>query len=255
MERFPDATILRYPAIAEEDEKNRRKGEALFPEHKSLAFLMQQKRAMTQASWESEYQQRPVVGGGGVIPIEKLRILPFLDKNQIKRTVRYVDKAAGEEGSDGAYTACVLMHMMQDKSFVIGHIARGRWGVLEREKKIKMLVDADRKLFRNYEVVIEQEPGSGGKESAQATIRNLAGARAFADKVTGSKELRAEPFVAQCQNDNVRLVAGDWVHTFYDECEAWPASKYKDQVDACAGAFNWLTSKPNYDFSYSGFRS
>ncbi|MET0538353.1 MAG: hypothetical protein ABWZ64_10430, partial [Xanthobacteraceae bacterium] len=32
IERVPDAKVFRYPAIAEEDEKNRRKGEALFPE-------------------------------------------------------------------------------------------------------------------------------------------------------------------------------------------------------------------------------
>jgi hypothetical protein len=41
IERFPDAKILRYPAIAEEDEKNRSEGEPLFPQHKSLPFLME----------------------------------------------------------------------------------------------------------------------------------------------------------------------------------------------------------------------
>ena len=45
IERFPGAKILRYPAIAEEDEKNRLKGEALFPEHKSLPFLMERREA------------------------------------------------------------------------------------------------------------------------------------------------------------------------------------------------------------------
>ena len=72
IERFPDAKIFRYPAIAEEDEKNRSKGEALFPEHKSLSFLLERKKAMTQASWESEYQQNPIVVGGGIFPIEKI---------------------------------------------------------------------------------------------------------------------------------------------------------------------------------------
>ena len=35
IEAFPDMKIFRYSAIAEEDERNRSKGEALFPEHKS----------------------------------------------------------------------------------------------------------------------------------------------------------------------------------------------------------------------------
>jgi hypothetical protein len=59
-----------------------------------------------------------------------------------------------------------------------------------------------------------------------------AGKRVFADRVTGSKETRAEPFVAQVQNDNVRLIAGDWCMDFLDECESWPAAARKDQVDA-----------------------
>ena len=47
-----------------------------------------------------------------------------------------------------------------------------------------------------YEVGVEQEPGSGGKESAESTIRNLRGFKVYADKVTGSKEIRAEPDLA-----------------------------------------------------------
>jgi hypothetical protein len=35
-----------------------------------------------------------------------------------------------------------------------------------------------------YEIGVEREPGSGGKESAEATMRNLAGHKVFADKVT-----------------------------------------------------------------------
>src|SRR5262249_32360143 len=159
---------------------------------------------------------------------------------------RYVDKA-GTEGGTGAFTACVLMHQMYDGSYIISHIARGHWGALEREQKIKALADADSKLFSNYEVGVEQEPGSGGKESAEATVRNLAGKRVFVDRVTGSKEVRAEPWVAQVQNDNVRLVAGDWVFPFLSECEAWPASTHKDQVDGAAGSFNRLASRPVYD--------
>jgi hypothetical protein len=96
LERFPETKVLRYPAIAEVDEEHRRKGEALFPEHKSLQFLLEHKRAMTQASWESEYQQNPIISGGGVIPIEKLRVVRYFNKNEIKRSVRYIDKAATE---------------------------------------------------------------------------------------------------------------------------------------------------------------
>jgi hypothetical protein len=71
--------------------------------------------------------------------------------------------------------------------------------------------------------------------------------------VTGSKEVRAEPFVAQCQNDNVRLVAGDFTMPFIEEAEVFPAGKFKDQIDAAAGAFNKLTAGYGYDTTYAAW--
>jgi predicted phage terminase large subunit-like protein len=251
IDRFKGIRLLRYPAIAEKDTQYRKAGDPLFPELKPLDFLEEQRKILSDASWQALFQQHPIVIGGGVIPIEKLRVLPFFDRNQVQHSVRFIDKASTQDG--GAWTACVLMHRMLDKSYVISHMARGRWGALQREQKIKILVEADARLYSNYEVGIEQEPGSAGKESAEATIRNLAGKRVFADRVTGSKETRAEPFVAQCQNDNVRLVAGDWVPALLDEAGAWPASRYKDQIDACSGAFNRLTQGYGYDTSYAAF--
>jgi predicted phage terminase large subunit-like protein len=247
IERFLEAEILRYPAIAEEDEKNRCKGEALFPQHKSLQFLMEHRALMTQAGWESEYQQNPIVVGGGIFPIEKLKTLPMLDRDKISRSVRYVDKAGTEGG--GAWTAMVLMHKMRDGSYVIEHAMRGQWSALEREEKIKFCAKHDSAKLKPgaYEIGVEQEPGSGGKESAEATIRNLAGYKVFADKVTGSKEVRAEPLAAQVQGGNVYLVAGVWQTDLLDEMESFPSGKYRDQVDACSGAFNRLALGPSYN--------
>jgi predicted phage terminase large subunit-like protein len=247
IERFPDARILRYPAIAEEDEKNRRKGEALFPEYKSLPFLMERRAMMTQAGWESEYEQNPIVVGGGIFPIEKLVTLQFLDRTKIRRTVRYWDKGGSQD--TGSYTAGVLMHKMLDETYVIEHVVRGQWSALEREEKIKTWAKTDKTNSKPgaYEVVVEQEPGSGGKESAEATIRNLAGYKVHADRVTGSKEVRAEPFAAQVQGGNVGICAGTWQCALLDELESFPSGKCRDQVDACSGAFNRLALGPRYD--------
>ena len=120
----------------------------------------------------------------------------------------------------------------------------------EREKRIKAYTEADQRAHTNFSVWIEQEPGSGGKESAENTLRNLAGWRCYADRVTGSKRVRAEPFIAQVQGGNVWLLAGQWVQAFLDECEMWPKGKFNDQVDAAAGAFNKLTTSW-FDTSYS----
>jgi predicted phage terminase large subunit-like protein len=243
----------RFPAIAEVDDEFRKKGEALFPQLKSLDFLEQRKKLYTQASWQSLYQCSPIQAGGGMFPVEKLTTLDFFDRNRIVRSVRYVDKAGTEAG--GAYTAMVLMHYLKDKTYVIEHVVRGQWAALEREQKIKHWATLDRKNCRPgaYEVVIEQEPGSGGKESVEATIRNLAGFKVAQDKVTGSKEVRADPFAAQVQGGNVKLVAGEWHYNFLDELQSFPYGKYRDQTDAAAGAFNRLTIGPTYSLWSGAF--
>jgi predicted phage terminase large subunit-like protein len=249
IERFPEAKILRYSAIAEEDERNRRKGEALFPEHKGLPLLMERRAAMTEASWESVYQQNPIPMGGGMFPIEKFTIVPALNPGEIKRSVRYWDKAGTADG--GAFTVGVLMHWLHDGRYVVGDVRRGQWSALEREKVIKSTAEIDKQAFPRHFIWVEQEPGSSGVESAEATIRMLAGWKVRADRVTGNKADRAQPYAAQVQGGNVLLLAGAWNRAFLDEHETFPAGKFKDQVDAASGAFNKVTSRWTYDTSLS----
>jgi predicted phage terminase large subunit-like protein len=256
IERFPETKILRYQAVADADDwsvrKGRRKaGEALFKELKPLEFLQERRKLSTTASWESLYQQSPIIAGGGVFPIERFRIVQSVDRSNVKKSVRYIDKAGTAEG--GAYTAFVLMHMMRDGTYVIEDVRRGQWSALEREKRLLQTAQSDSAFCQPYSVYIEQEPGSGGKESAEASVRMLKGFRAYADKVTGAKEVRAEPYAAQVQGGNVALLAGVWNTDFLDEHEVWPNGKFKDQVDAASGAFNKLATASSYDSTYAGW--
>lgn len=247
--QFPEAKVLRYPALAEDDDiLGRLPGEPLFPEHKSLEFLMERKRAFTRSSWESLYQQNPIVIGGGIFPIEQFQVTNHIPYTDVKKSVRYWDKAGTEGG--GAYTAGVLLHSMKDGRYIVNDVRRGQWSALEREKRIKQTSISDAAYCKNYEVWIEQEPGSGGKESAENTVRMLAGFSVYPDKVSKDKGSRADPYAAQVQNGNVLIRAGEWNRDFLDEHEHFPNGKYKDQVDAAAGAFNKL-AKVGYDSSLS----
>lgn len=264
--KFPETEVLSYKAIAVTTDSTgrpvptdwsvregyRKNGEPLFPQFKSLSFLNERRKVLTQASWESQYQQSPFVAGGGILPIEKLRVVPYWSpstQNDIMASVRYWDKA-GTISDEASYTAGVLMHKMKDGRFVISHVVHGQWMSLDRENHIKAWAERDKTLYRNYSIGIEQEPGSGGKESAENTVRNLAGYTVFIDKVTGSKEVRADPFAAQVQGGNVWLVAGDWVVDYIEEAEVWPQGR-NDQIDASAGAFNRLVGKHSFDTSFS----
>ena len=237
-----DSTIelVRYPAIAdstcelmESDPREPGSNEPLFPELKSYDFLMQQKARRTEASWQSLFQQNPVVIGGDMFPVDRFNIVEHGPQaKDVLRRVRYWDKAGTDGG--GKRTAGVQMTRTKDGRYYIEDVVKGQWSALDRESRIKQTASVD---GYNVSVWVEQEPGSGGKESAESTIRNLAGFKVLADKVTGDKETRAEPYAAQVQGGNIYLVRGQWNRDFISEHEAFPNGHFKDQVDAAAGAF------------------
>jgi predicted phage terminase large subunit-like protein len=249
LDRFPDSIVLKYPALSTPDNRRsydprREKDLPLFPEFKSLEFLEEHKRASTTASWESLYQQSPIITGGGLFPVDRVKISKVMPEfKQIKRSIRYWDKAGTTDG--GAYTAGVLMHSLFEGGWFISDVVRGQWSAWDRERIIKSTAEADAELFgtTNYQIYTEQEPGSGGLESAERTIANLAGFSAFKDKVTGAKEVRADPYAAQWQGGNITLFKNKWNDAFLDEHESFPTGTYKDQVDAAAGAFAQLVNK------------
>jgi predicted phage terminase large subunit-like protein len=62
-------------------------------------------------------------------------------------------------------------------------------------------------------------------------------------KSTGSKTLRADPFAAQAEARNVKLVRAMWNREFVEELQVFPNGAHDDQVDGASGAFAELTKK------------
>jgi predicted phage terminase large subunit-like protein len=255
MARFPNMRVVKYPALATADDPDgsvaaghRSVGEALFPEHKPLDFILDQRSAMTSAGFESLYQQNPTIEGGELFPVEKFEYVDVpTPRAEVRRFVRYWDKAGTHKG--GNYTVGTLMAMLKNDQFEVQNVRRGQWSALEREQNILRTCQTDNSEGRVVDTWVEQEPGSGGLESAERTIRMLRGFRAYKDKVTGSKEARAEPYAAQVQGGNVRLVRAKWNKEFVDEHEVFPNGPHNDQVDSAGGSFAKLVSKPVFDYA------
>lgn len=166
--------------------------------------------------------------------------------------VRYWDKAgtSRDENPLACYSVGVKMgYSPSQKRYFVGDVQRGQWAEYERESRIRQTAQTDGPLVTVY---VEQEPGSGGKESAKHTILNLAGFACFADRVKGDKYVRAKPYAAIVQSLQVSLVNGPWVESYLSELHNYTpnGSGYKDQVDASSGAFNKLTAgRPLEDVS------
>lgn len=229
---------LRLPALAEEDDPlGREEGAPLWPERFPTSELEKIRAAIGPFWWSALYQQSPVPRGGQMFKTEKLEVVNVSPK--IGQRVRYWDKAGTAGG--GAYTAGVLMSKTRDGLYFIEDVIRGQWSSFERNQLMLQTAQMDRAEYGNVvQIWVEMEPGSGGKESAEISIRDLAGFPVHAERVSGSKEDRAMPLAAQCEAGNIKLLKAEWNKAFIDELIMFPRGKYKDQVDAASGAFNKL---------------
>jgi predicted phage terminase large subunit-like protein len=167
---------------------------------------------------------------------------------------RWWDKAGTKGGGD--WTVGTLMGLDNEGRFWVLDVIRVRLDSYEREKLIQ---DTARIDGRDVIVGLEQEGGSGGKQSAEYTAKALAGYRTQIIKVgvsDGDKETRADPFSSQVNAGNVYVPTNqwqgaettgewiDWAKDWVEELKYFPASRYKDQVDSASMAFV-VCWKPN----------
>lgn len=199
--------------------------------------------------YAGQYGQQPVPRSGGQFDFSLVPLCKHPPVDRLERVCRYWDKAGTSKG--GAFTAGALLgyNLRPDplnprrplKHWYILDMVRVQVNSAQREELIENTKSRDEARYgRKYEVGVEQEPGSGGKESAENTAARLSGVKVVLDKVTGEKDVRADPFSSQVNAGNVEMVEGEWNAAYLDEGKYYPHGTYKDQIDASAGAFNQL---------------
>lgn len=244
--------------VDEVDPLGRAEGEALHPGRYPVEALNAQKVVMGSWGFSALYQQKPMPSEGGMfkrswLPVEASIPRDLLDNRYTNvLRVRYWDKAGTQDAGD--YTVGVRMAKVItpiETIFYIEDVVRGQWASGERDRIIINTAQSDG--IDTY-IGVEQEPGSSGKDATRSLINLLAGYKVSGDKVSGSKEIRAEPMAAQAEVGYVRLIRGEWNAAFLDEISSFPAGQHDDQIDAASGAFNKLVpmQPPKKAESYQG---
>lgn len=211
----------------------------LDPTRLTARALDKMRKVLGEYAYAAQFDQSPVPAGGGMFKTDRVAHVspagvPFV------KTVRFWDKA-GTQGGVGAYTAGVLMARDADGYYWVLDVVRDRVDSGARER---LILETAKKDGYAVEIGIEQTGNEGGKQSAEQTVRMLAGFRVRVWKVgkgDGDKIDRADPYSVQVNNGNVRVKKhAPWVRDYLDELQHFPLSRYKDQVDASAGAFHLL---------------
>lgn len=205
---------------------------------KSLAHLSPVDRErLINGDWD-------VMEEGGKFRREDFILIDDWEAEPAVKTVRYWDLAASEESQvnpDPDYTVGLRLEQTRSGLFQVRHIVRGRWTDHDVEQIVRTTAEAD---GRTVPVHIEQEPGASGKALIGHYRRSvLAGFEVHRGLTRQqNKEVRARPVAAAVANGLVKVVRGQHLLEFLDECAIFPGGNHDDLVDGLSGAHTAITS-------------
>lgn len=229
-------TILRLPALAEEnDPVGRKPGQALWPDRYDVASLARIRQVQNKRdgaySFESLFQQNPTPREGAFFKVNQLQIVDAVPVGLT--TCRAWDLAAS--AGKGDYTAAVKIGVDKQGIWYILDMQRGQWSPDERDNVMKQIAALD---GYNVRIRMAQDPGQAGVDQAIRLTRMLAGYSIRSERVSGDKAIRASGLAAQLNAGNVRLLRGAWNADLIEEFRQFPQGKNDDIVDATSDAFN-----------------
>lgn len=245
-----DVRVLKYRAIAETDEPNRKAGEPLFPEHKSLDFLLARKAIMPAYSWASLYQQSPVPDGGAIFQNDWLRFYSYGDL-PTKFDSMVISCDFTFKGLDDNDYVCMQVWGRKDGNFYLLDNVRRRMGFTDT---LKAFIELCKKWPKVKRKIIEDK--ANGPAVIDMMKRSIPGIVAI--NPTESKEARAHAVSTFFESGSVYIPRRDmyaWVNDYIYELTTFPGSINDDQVDATTQALNDMFSRSTVmDYFYKKAR-
>ena len=229
--------VIKYPAVAEEDESYREKGAALHPDRYPLPALTRIRNAIGSRDWSALYQQNPVADEGAYFQRSMIR---YFNPHEVERDRMTIyaawDLAIGKKERND-WSVGVVAGVDQDDQMFILHVERGRWDGGELVEKILDTYAAWQPSITGIERGhIEMALGP----FLEKRIRERGLYEMYIkDLKTGrrDKEARARAIQGRMQQGMVFFPKGtDFGDLLVNELLRFPNGKHDDQVDALA----WL---------------
>jgi predicted phage terminase large subunit-like protein len=245
--------IVRFPAIAEEDEFDeagellRKKGEALHPARYPVERLDKikigtaDKAGVGSRVWASLYQQRPSAAEGNLFkrenwvflkPPRDLEALSHKERREyfaqlgIRLVIQAWDTALGGKKKNDN-TACVTLGIAPSRYYVID-VWKDKLQFPDVLNQVELLYD---KWLPN-QVIVE----GGGSASGKATVQTLTRSTRIPFKehsTVTDKVFRADTISPTHESKLVTIFqGGKWVAGFVDQCAGFPNITNDDDVDA-----------------------
>lgn len=234
---------LDFPAIATNDEKYRKAGEALHPERYPLKALKKIKRTLAPRDWAALYQQNPQVEEGAYFSANMIR---YYKSNPPKYMDIYaVGDLAISKKEQADYTVFMVAGVDQNGDIYMLEERRGRWNA---EEIISIM----------FEIHDRWKPRRFGLEKGHISMtldsllqRRIKETKRYSLVVEvlppgkADKELRARSFQGLMALGKVYWPEGAlWVDAHLNELLRFPNGVNDDRVDADAWLGKMLADQP-----------
>lgn len=253
IQHMPSVKVLKFPAIAVRDEEFRKAGEALFPEHKSLEFLLERKKVMLTSSWEALYQQNPIIMGGEIIKGAWFKRYTTHPKIVFRKI--FADTAMKtEERND--YSVFECWGKGEDGRVYLLDMIRGKWEAPELKRRAIEFWNKHKampiELGALRQMMVEDK--ASGTGLIQEIKNGNAGIPIKGIERTKDKLTRVMDVLSYIEVGMVCLPEGaPFVSDFVNECENFTSDDthvHDDQIDPMCDAINdMIAVKPRGFFS------
>jgi len=227
-------TVIRLPALAEEEEPHRRRGEALWPERYSTADLGGIQRTVGSRVWASVWQQRPIEEKGNIMRLAWWRYHSFTP--EAFRFLMYSLDTAFKTGEETSYS--VLQVWGEDGQ---GYYLLDQWREREEFPELKRYLVARADRDRPHAILIEDKASGTSliQELQRETTLPVLPVPVDRDKVA-----RATAVTPLIEAGRVFLPEqAPWLADFLEEMGAFPTGAHDDQVDALTQALAYLRDR------------
>lgn len=227
-------TIINYPAIAERDERFRKKGDALHPERFSLEALQRIKANIGEYEWSALYQQHPTPRGGGIIKKKWIRHWQTLPR-VYDRIIQSWDFTFSK--SDTSDRVSGQVWMKAGGNYYLLDNNTDKMDFVEQQRAVEAMSN---KWPQAVQKVVEAKANGAAIISSMSS--RISGLKPYEPR--GSKEARLYAVSPVFESGNVYFPPQSddypWVDDYEYELLSFPNGQYDDQVDATTMALDEL---------------
>lgn len=236
-DHFDRWEVVKYPAIATEDEKYRKKGEALHPQRFPLDELLTTKSTLISRDWQALYQQEPIGEDGEYFTKGMFRYYKPGDHPPIHelRTYSAADLAISTKQT-ADFSVFVTVGIDRQQNIWVLDVRRGRWnalGIIDQMFEVQQMWNPELFGIETGQIELTLEPFVQKAEQERGISLRYEKLRTRGV----DKAVRARPIQGRMEQGKVFFPALDstpWMPALQNEFLKFPLGKNDDQVDALA---------------------